>query len=59
MDNEIDNDALEILIASGIDIPTAIEASRIEPPKNEPPRKSGCFGVAVFVAVALVYRLLF
>jgi hypothetical protein len=57
MDDQIDNDALEILIASGVDVPTAIEASRFEPPQNKPP-KSGCLTVFVFVAVVFAYTVL-
>jgi hypothetical protein len=58
----IDPAALEILLASGVDPATAIEAAGIEPPPAEPPQneppKSGCLFVAVFLAVVFVWRSL-
>jgi hypothetical protein len=55
-DQEFD-ESLEILLASGVDVPTAIEAAKREPPQAEPP-KSGCLGVFVFVAVVFAYTVL-
>jgi len=52
----IDEVALHVLLAEGVDLPTAIEASRLN---GESPTDQGCLGVAAMVVVAggLVYAL--
>jgi hypothetical protein len=54
--DDVDEVALRVLLAEGVDLPTAIEASRLN---GESPQDRGCLGVAAMVVVAgaLVYAL--
>jgi hypothetical protein len=46
--DDIDEVALNVLLAEGVDLPTAIEASRLN---DGPPTTQGCLGAAAMFAV--------
>jgi hypothetical protein len=49
--DDIDEVALNVLLAEGVDLPTALEASRRN--SGDPSPESGCLGVVVLIVVAV------
>jgi hypothetical protein len=49
--DDIDGVALNVLLAEGVDLPTALEASRRDSHATSP--ESGCLGVVVLIVAAV------
>lgn len=56
-DDDIDEVALNVLLAEGVDLPTALEASRRDPGEGNATVNQGCLLAAAVVIVALVIAL--